>query len=108
MCIYRPLHSSREEGHAVEVEMYKTDIIEPACVKRGSCSIHDEYIVHGSGGNDSDGDRRTYVMAFRPKKTVEKERKIGFTHSHNDKVNWDTFKSLENDKLTIPDASSKK
>lgn len=99
------MHSSREEGHAVEVEMYPSDVIAPACAKRGSCTLHDEYVVHGSGGNDSQGDRRTYVMAFRPKVTVEKERSIGFTHSHNDDTNWDTFKSLEKDS-SIPDASS--
>ena len=38
--------------------------------------------------------RRTYVVAYRPKRVVEAERKIGFTHSHNDDVNWDTFEIL--------------
>ena len=60
-------------------------------IQRGSVTIHDERIVHGSGGNSSDVWRKTYVMAFRPQETVEEERAMGFTHSHNDTVNWETF-----------------
>ena len=66
--------------------------IETLCVPRGSVTIHDEYVVHGSPGNTTNGDRRTYVVAFRTADTVERERKAGFTHSHNDAVNWDSFK----------------
>ena len=58
-------------------------------VKRGSVTIHDERIVHGSGGNTSEEWRKTYVMAFRDSETVRQEREMGFTHSHNDDVNWD-------------------
>ena len=57
-------------------------------VKRGSMTIHDERIIHGSGGNVSDIWRKTYVMAFREKETIEHERRIGFTHSHNDDLDW--------------------
>lgn len=57
-------------------------------VKRGSMTIHDERIVHGSGGNISDIWRKTYVMAFREKDTIAYERSIGFTHSHNDDLDW--------------------
>ena len=57
-------------------------------VKRGSMTIHDERIVHGSAGNVSDIWRKTYVMAFREKETIAHERKIGFTHSHNDDLDW--------------------
>jgi ectoine hydroxylase-related dioxygenase (phytanoyl-CoA dioxygenase family) len=57
-------------------------------VKRGSMTIHDERIVHGSGGNVSDIWRKTYVMAFREKDTIAYERSIGFTHSHNDDLDW--------------------
>ena len=39
----------------------------------------------------TDKQRRTHVVAYRPKIVVEAERKIGFTHSYNDEVNWDTF-----------------
>jgi hypothetical protein len=49
-------------------------------------TIHDERIVHGSDGNQSEEWRKTYVAAFRDIKTIEEERAMGFTHSHNDKV----------------------
>ncbi len=52
-------------------------------------AIHDERIVHGSGGNTSDILRKTYVMAFRTQETVKEEREMGFTHSHNDVVKWE-------------------
>jgi hypothetical protein len=44
-----------------------------------------------SGGNLGAGSRRTYVVAFRTADTVQRERRAGFTHSHNDEVNWDKF-----------------
>lgn len=66
-------------------------MIKYAEVSRGSASIHDEYVVHGSGGNLSNGPRRTYVIAYRTAETVSRERAAGFTHSHNDQVNWDLF-----------------
>ncbi len=28
-------------------------------------------------------------MAFRDVNTIKEERAMGFTHSHNDEVNWD-------------------
>lgn len=90
---HEPLSGNRDEGHAltVNVNTGKEDIrLAPA--KRGSITIHDEWVVHGSAGNKcSDRQRRTYVVAFRAKQIVEAERRIGFTHSHNDDVNWDTF-----------------
>lgn len=52
-------------------------------------------VVHGSGGNSSKTrNRRTYVLAYRPQAVVDAERRIGFTHSHNDSVNWDTFENV--------------
>lgn len=80
---------NRDESHTLVIEMRETDEIVYLPVKRGSVTIHDERIVHGSGGNLSDTWRKTYVMAFRDALTVQQERAIGFTHSHNDQVNWD-------------------
>lgn len=83
---------SREEGHALTTFVSGNEEVRMAPARRGSITIHDEWVVHGSGGNTcEDKERRTYVVAFRAKKIVEAERRIGFTHSHNDKVNWDTF-----------------
>ena len=89
---FRPAGKSRDDTHAVAVQVDEADPrIEMAEVQRGDVTIHDEYVVHGSGGNLSKGTRRTYVVAFRTQATVDLERKAGFTHSHADTVNWDTF-----------------
>ena len=80
---------NRDETHTLVIESKPTDEVVYLPVKRGSVTIHDERIVHGSGGNTSSDWRKTYVMAFRDKETVQKERAMGFTHSHNDEVNWD-------------------
>jgi len=59
-------------------------------VKRGGVTIHDERIVHGSSGNTTNRWRRTYIVAYRSKACVDYEREIGFTHSHNDTISWET------------------
>ena len=53
-------------------------------VRRGDVTVHDEWIVHGSGGNPSPRVRKTYVAAFRDARMVDYERSIGFSHSYND------------------------
>lgn len=90
---HKPLSGSRDEGHALTVAVDEAaEDIRLAPAKRGSITIHDEWVVHGSAGNTcADRQRRTYVVAFRAKEIVDAERRIGFTHSHNDDVNWDTF-----------------
>lgn len=80
---------SRDESHTLVIESKSTDQVVYLPVKRGSVTIHDERIVHGSAGNLSGEWRKTYVMAFRDQETVAVERAMGFTHSHNDEVNWD-------------------
>ncbi|MEM7785967.1 MAG: phytanoyl-CoA dioxygenase family protein [Planctomycetota bacterium] len=82
---------TRDDSHTLVIESRPDDKPVFLPVKRGSVTIHDERIVHGSGGNTSQVWRKTYVMAFRSEKTVQQERAIGFTHSHNDEVDWDTF-----------------
>jgi phytanoyl-CoA hydroxylase len=41
-------------------------------------------VLHGSGGNTTAGHRRAYIIACRARATIETERALGFTHSHND------------------------
>jgi len=89
---HNPLGLSREDSHALKVELTENDTVKLAPCPRRSITIHDEYVIHGSGGNFcSDKQRRTYVLAYRSKEIVDAERRIGFSHSHNDDVNWDTF-----------------
>ena len=88
---HRPLMADRDESHILSVELTDRDTVVDLPLRRGDITVHDEMIIHGSGGNRSkDRWRRTYIVAFRTKACVDFERKIGFTHSHNDKINWET------------------
>ncbi|MEJ5979167.1 phytanoyl-CoA dioxygenase family protein [Novosphingobium sp. PS1R-30] len=88
---HRPLMGDREESHILSVELTDADPIVELPLQRGDITVHDEMIIHGSGGNVSpDRWRRTYITAFRSKACVDFERSIGFTHSHNDTINWET------------------
>ena len=80
---------NREDSHTLIIDVRPDDKIIYLPVKRGSITIHDERIVHGSGGNRSKEWRKTYIIAYRDVNTIAQERAIGFTHSHNDTVNWD-------------------
>lgn len=89
---HRQLHSEGDdEFHILSVTLDPEDLVVELPLRRGDITVHDERIVHGSGGNRSkDRWRRTYIVAYRTKLCVDFERSIGFTHSHNDKINWQT------------------
>jgi ectoine hydroxylase-related dioxygenase (phytanoyl-CoA dioxygenase family) len=89
---HTPLHGGdREKSHVLSAALTPDDEVVELPLKRGDITVHDELIVHGSGGNLSrDRWRRTYIAAFRSRACVEFERAIGFTHSHNDTINWQT------------------
>ena len=95
---HKPIASSRDEGHAVACQLSDKDKEELfyAEVPRGGITVHNEKIIHGSLGNNTDGWRRTYVIAYRTQDAINYERSIGFTHSHNDENNWDTFRDWKN------------
>ena len=80
---------NREDSHTLVIETNPDDKVIYLPVKRGSVTVHDERIVHGSGGNLSDDWRKTYIIAYRDVETIQEERAMGFTHSHNDEVDWD-------------------
>lgn len=82
---------SRDESHTLVIATHPEDKIVYLPVKRGSITIHDERIVHGSGGNESPTWRKTYVVAYRDVNTIKEERAMGFTHSHNDQVDWNSI-----------------
>lgn len=95
---HTPLGSSREEAHAIGIQVDEdNELIEHVEINRGDVSVHDEWVVHGSAGNRTSGHRRTYVLAFRTADTVRRERAAGFTHSHNDTCNWDSFNQWQRD-----------
>lgn len=82
---HRPLKSDRGESHTLLTDVDPAhDQIRPVPIRRGDVTVHDERVLHGSGGNSTSGWRRAYVVAFRAAATVAEERRLGFTHSHND------------------------
>lgn len=89
---HRPLlGEDRETSHILSVELNDADEVVELPLRRGDVTVHNELIVHGSGGNYSaDRWRRTYIAAYRSADCVAFERSLGFTHSHNDAINWQT------------------
>lgn len=82
---HRPLHEDRSKAHTLVTDLRPDDVMRPVEIKRGDITVHNEGILHGSGGNFSaDSYRRAYIVALRSQATVAKERALGFTHSHND------------------------
>jgi phytanoyl-CoA hydroxylase len=74
----------RGESHALGTTLLDTDEPVTVPISRGDVTVHNETVMHGSGGNTTAGFRRAYILAFRPDETVAVERELGFTHSHND------------------------
>ena len=81
---HRPVFGGRGESHALGTELADDDEVVVVPIARGDCTVHNERVMHGSGGNSTDGFRRAYVVAYRSAETVRIERELGFTHSHND------------------------
>ena len=92
-----PLGKSQDNAHIIVVKMDEArDIVKFRRAKCGWVTLHNTFVVHGLGGNNSkDRQRKTYILAYRPRKVVDAEQSIGFTHSRNDEVNWDTFQDDE-------------
>ena len=84
---HRPLHEDRSISHTLftDVDEAREDV-RYVPIRRGDITVHNEKVLHGSGGNSTAGWRRAYVVAFRTDDTIAKERELGFTHSHNDDV----------------------
>ena len=83
---HRPLHGDREKSHTLVTDLVKGDRVDLAPIRRGDITVHNEAVMHGSGGNKTPGWRRAYIVAFRSAATVAWERAHGFTHSHNDEI----------------------
>lgn len=82
---HRPAGASREERHTLVTDLRPDDHMLPVPIRRGDMTVHNEGVLHGSGGNrTTDSWRRAYINAFRSVDTVRRERELGFTHSHND------------------------
>jgi ectoine hydroxylase-related dioxygenase (phytanoyl-CoA dioxygenase family) len=91
---HRPQHGDRGASHTLVTDLRPNDVLRPVPIRRGDITVHDEGVLHGSGGNVSaDSWRRAYIVAFRTASTVAAERSRGFTHSHNDSA--DVLESVD-------------
>jgi ectoine hydroxylase-related dioxygenase (phytanoyl-CoA dioxygenase family) len=81
---HAPVFGGRGTSHALGTNLRDDDAIVPMPIRRGDCTVHNERVMHGSGGNTTGGFRRAYILAFRSVDTISVERSLGFTHSHND------------------------
>ena len=81
---HQPRFGDRGESHALGTDLLATDRVVEVPIARGDVTVHNERVLHGSGGNTTSGFRRAYILAFRAEETVAIERRLGFTHSHND------------------------
>jgi hypothetical protein len=82
---HRPAGESREEQHTLVTDLRPDDHPVPVPIRRGDITVHNEGVLHGSGGNTTTSSwRRAYINAYRSVDTVRRERELGFTHSHND------------------------
>jgi phytanoyl-CoA hydroxylase len=81
---HEPVFGGRGESHALGTDLQPGDEVVLVPIRRGDCTVHNERVMHGSGGNSTAGFRRAYVVACRASETIQTERALGFTHSHND------------------------
>ncbi|MEM9614516.1 MAG: phytanoyl-CoA dioxygenase family protein [Actinomycetota bacterium] len=81
---HAPVFGGRGESHALGTTLREDDEVITVPIARGDVTVHNERVLHGSGGNRTAGRRRAYILAFRRDETVRIERELGFTHSHND------------------------
>ena len=80
------MFGGRGASHALGSELGRGDLVVVVPIQRGDCTVHNERVMHGSGGNSTAGIRRAYVVACRSSDTIAKERELGFTPSHNDSI----------------------
>jgi ectoine hydroxylase-related dioxygenase (phytanoyl-CoA dioxygenase family) len=77
-----PLRQHRfagKEGGALTCDCSENEGI-PIEIKPGSCIFHHGHTLHYSRGNSTDGNRRAYIVNFRPEPMIALERKQGHDH----------------------------
>ncbi|MEW5305588.1 MAG: hypothetical protein WDW36_008120 [Sanguina aurantia] len=93
--VHRPVAEKREQSHAIKTDVDEgLETVVPVPMRRGDVLVHDERVVHGSSANRSDEWRCAYVLNFKHAACIAEERSMGFTHSHNESLNWDKFQAV--------------
>jgi hypothetical protein len=86
-CVTKKADSRQDGGGVIELHLLEEDIPKRVFLplSAGDATIHDEWLVHGSEGNQSESHSRdTLILAYRTREMIAFERKLGFRHSYND------------------------
>ncbi len=68
---HRPLHGDRAASHTLVTDLRPDDVMVPVPIAAGDVTVHNEGVLHGSGGNrTTDSWRRAYIVAMRSETTV--------------------------------------
>lgn len=99
-----PVGEDRAKVHTIATSLGDGDEVVSVPIRRGDVTVHNEGVLHGSGGNTSAASwRRAYIVALRSVDTVKQERALGFTHSHNDSLdlldNVDDLRAARNGEM---------
>jgi len=78
----RPHRFAGKEGGALVCEGSESESIHVP-LKPGSCAMHGGNTLHYSRGNNTNGNRRAWIINFRPKEMIDLERSKGFDHGRS-------------------------
>lgn len=85
--VSRRADSRPDGGGVIDVELTSADAARRVYLPLapGDATVHDEWLVHGSGGNAAaTATRDTLILAYRARSMIAVERSVGFRHSYND------------------------
>ena len=64
-----PQFGDRGNSHTLGTDLLDSDVVVDVPIRRGDVTVHNERVMHGSGGNRTAGFRRAYILAFRSTET---------------------------------------
>jgi ectoine hydroxylase-related dioxygenase (phytanoyl-CoA dioxygenase family) len=82
----RPHRFAGKEGGALMCDASESEGIAVE-LKPGSCTFHHGRTLHYSRGNSTKGQRRAFIVNFRPAEMILYERERGFDHGKNNASN---------------------
>jgi len=68
-------------------------------LQSGSCVFHHGGTLHYSRGNSTDGDRRAFIINFRPQAMIDLEREKGFDHGRTGGASDRQVRNNESEKI---------
>jgi ectoine hydroxylase-related dioxygenase (phytanoyl-CoA dioxygenase family) len=82
----RPHRFAGKEGGALTCDASESEGVAVE-LQPGSCTFHHGRTLHYSRGNATDGQRRAFIVNYRPAEMIRLEREKGFDHGKNNAGN---------------------